>query len=232
MNLKLPNITLNYNIMYRRFFAPLFSGPLVFSMILVLGTSCTPRTTLNTAASAKIVLDPVKSGDVDVTYKRSTVELEKKSFGGLMLGTNPIGAERTAIIDFHNGSRQGTVSQSGLNALVVLTCFSAWYGIATGLTDVIDGIQHPGALPRGSMRKDAMIFALPIALIGNESGWRLFNSGRLRSFGQQSLIDQEKGDFYSLPNESVSLKKGIFSTSWEYKGDMLSGTYSIKDKGQ
>ena len=196
---------------------------------LVIGTGCTTRSTLNSAAQTGIAFDPLASDKVDVAYQRAAVNLEKRTIGGFLLGTNPKEVERTAVIDFQNGHRRGSINQSGLNLLAVITGLSAWYGIASALTESIDRARYPGTAPRESLRKDAALFAIPLALFENEAIWRFVNSRRLRSFGQQILIDQEESDFYCLPNESITIRRGLISTKWEYEAEMLTGKYTITE---
>ena len=194
---------------------------------LIVQSGCTSTTTLSSSAQPNLIIDPLASGEIDVEYSRASVELAKQSFAGFLTDVAPQEDTRVAVLDYQNGNKRGTVNSRGINVVVAFTGASFWLGTSLAFMSIMpEPISDQQVDDRGFL---AALLSLPLAIISNESIWSLTNKQRVRSFAQQTLIERESADFYCLPNERMSLKRSLFSTKWNYDGEMLAGTYSIKN---
>lgn len=199
---------------------------ITFWVMLALSQSgCVTIASTSTAASPSLVIDPLSSDQIDVEYSRVSVEIERQSFAGFMGGVNPQVDTRVSKLDFQNGNKRGSLNARAVNALVLISGISSWFSISSGIYAASPSAAATDAVNAMTF---AAILGLPVAMFVNERIWAKTNSERVRAFGQQALIDKERGDFYCLPNEEIRFSTRLLKTDWSYSAEMLSGRYSIK----
>ena len=194
-------------------------------LALIIQSGCTSTTILSSSAQPNLIIDPLASGQIDVAYSRASVELDKQSFAGFLTDVAPQEDTRVAVLDYQNRYKRGSANSWGINGLIALTGASFWLGTSMAIMSIL---PEPTADEMDNRGRLAALLSLPIAIIDNETIWSRANKQRVRSFAQQTLVEKDSADFYCLPNERLTFERRIFRTKWNFNGQMLAGTYSIK----